>query len=111
MAVEYLPGVYRDFVERYPEVYAAQGQLAQTVRGTTPFDERTTRLLKLALALGAQSDGAVRSNVRKALDQGISADELRAVALLAITTCGFPAAIAGQGWIAEVTDRESPAGQ
>jgi hypothetical protein len=62
---EYLPDVYVEFTERYPQVAEAQGELARAVRDATPFDERTTRLLKLALALGAHADGAVRSNVRK----------------------------------------------
>ena len=33
--------------------------------------------------------------------------ELRAVTLLAITTCGFPTAIAGQRWVDEVLAREA----
>jgi 4-carboxymuconolactone decarboxylase len=70
---------------------------------TSPFDERTTRLLKLALAIGAQADGAVRSNVRKGLDHEVrEEDELRGVALLALTTCGFPTAVAGVGWVDDV---------
>jgi 4-carboxymuconolactone decarboxylase len=70
----------------------------------SPFDERTTRLLKLALAIGAEADGAVRSNVRKGLEHGVTEDEIRAVALLAITTCGFSTAIAGFGWIDDVVE-------
>lgn len=99
---DYLPKVYTDFTERYPEISNAQAALAGAVEAASPFDERTIRLLKLALAIGAQADGAVRSNARKATDQGVTEDELRAVALLAITTCGFPAAIAGIGWIDDV---------
>lgn len=99
---DYLPKVYTNFTERYSEISQAQGELARAVSAATPFDERTTRLLKLALAVGAQADGAVRSNTRKAAAQGVTEDELRAVALLAITTCGFPTAIAGIGWIDDV---------
>jgi 4-carboxymuconolactone decarboxylase len=99
---EYLPEIYREFNARYPEIAAAQGELSRVVRSTTPFDPRTEHLLKFALALGAEAEGAVRSNVRKGLAEGISADELRAVALLAITTCGFPVAIAGLKWIDDV---------
>lgn len=99
---EYLPKVYTDFTERYPQISNAQGELARAVSEAAPFDERTTRLLKLALAIGAEADGAVRSNARKAARHGVSEDELRAVALLAITTCGFPTAIAGIGWIDDV---------
>lgn len=99
---EYLPKVYTEFTRRYARIADAQGELAAAVDETSPFDERTTRLLKLALAIGAEADGAVRSNVRKGLERGVTEEELRAVALLAITTCGFPAAIAGFGWIDDV---------
>jgi 4-carboxymuconolactone decarboxylase len=106
---EYLPEVYLEFTRRYPEVAEAQGELARRVDDACPFDERTTRLLKLALAVGAEADGAVRSNVRKSLAQGVTETELRAVALLAITTCGFPSAIAGLRWVEEVLAREAAA--
>jgi 4-carboxymuconolactone decarboxylase len=104
---EYLPEVYLEFTQRYPEVAQAQGELARTVDDASPFDERTTRLLKLALAVGAEADGAVKSNVRKCLAQDVTETELRAVALLAITTCGFPSAIAGLRWVDEVLARDA----
>ena len=63
--------------------------------------------MKLGLAIGAAAEGSVRSNVRKAIAAGATADEVRQVALLAITTCGFPLAIAGAGWIDEVLDAEA----
>ena len=44
----------------------------------------------------------MKSNARKALAAGASPDEVRQVGILAITTCGFPTAIAGLGWIDEV---------
>ena len=104
---EYLPEIYREFRGRYPQVAAAQDELSRVVRDGTPFDERTTHLLKFALALGAEADGAVRSNVRKGLRHGITPDELRAVALQAITTCGFPTAMAGLKWIDDVVGGEA----
>ncbi|BFU45064.1 carboxymuconolactone decarboxylase family protein [Krasilnikovia sp. MM14-A1004] len=101
---DYLPSIYTQFLDRFPEVAEAQGAVAKAVRERTPFDDRTDRLLKLAMAIGAQARGAVRSNVRKALQAGASLDEVRAVALAAITTCGFPTAIAAMGWIEEVAE-------
>lgn len=103
----YLPRSYVDFTEQFPEVAAAQGELARAVRERSPFDEKTERLLKFALAVGAEADGAVRSNVRKALAAGAAVDELRAVALAAITTCGFPTAVAALRWIDEVLGAEA----
>ena len=103
---EYLPGVYRSFVDSYPDVAAAQGELARVVRAHSPLDGRAEHLVKFALSVGAQADGAVRSNVRKALQHGVAVEELRWVALAAITTCGFPTAVAALGWIEEVLQAE-----
>ncbi|MCS7235812.1 MAG: carboxymuconolactone decarboxylase family protein [Armatimonadota bacterium] len=46
--------------------------------------------------------GAVRSNTRRALEAGATPEEIRHVALLAVTTRGFPAAVAGLKWVEEV---------
>jgi alkylhydroperoxidase/carboxymuconolactone decarboxylase family protein YurZ len=61
-------------------------------RQAGPLDEPTHRLVKPGIAIGALAEGAVRSNTRKALDLGISEDQLRHVVVLAITTSGFPTA-------------------
>ncbi|MDP9433401.1 MAG: carboxymuconolactone decarboxylase family protein [Actinomycetota bacterium] len=103
---EHLPRVYLDFNEDFPHIAEAHGELARRIRESTPFDERTDRLIKLALAIGAEADGAVRSNVRKGLQHGITPEEMRYVALSAITTCGFPTAIAGLRWTQMVFDGE-----
>jgi 4-carboxymuconolactone decarboxylase len=98
----HLPGVYVRFRESNPGVAEALDRLGEAVDGAGPLDERTTRLVKLGLAVGALAEGSVKSNARKALATGASPEDVRQVALLAITTCGFPAAIAGVGWIDEV---------
>ena len=67
-----------------------------------PLDERTRQLVKVGIAIGAVSEGAVRSAARKALEAGASEAELEQVALMAISTRGFPAAIAALGWLREV---------
>ena len=102
MANDHLPHVYLRFREGYPKVAEALDGLGEAVDASGPLDERTARLVKLGLAVGALAEGSVRSNARKALAAGATSDEVRQVAMLAITTCGFPAAIAGAGWIDEV---------
>lgn len=106
MADDHLPNVYVRFRESYPGVSKALDGLGEAVDGAGPLDERTARLVKLGLAVGALAEGSVRSNARKALSAGASPDEVRQVAMLAITTCGFPAAMAGAGWIDEVLTAE-----
>ena len=63
--------------------------------------------MTLGVAVGAVAKGAVRSNVRKGLGAGATPDEIRHVALLAITTRGFPSAVAGFQWIQDVLDEET----
>lgn len=99
---DYLPAAYTDFRAAHPDVAAALDSLGAASDEAGPLDDRTRRLVKLALAVGAEAEGAVRSNVRKALDAGATADEMRHVGVLAVTTVGFPAAVAGIGWIEEV---------
>jgi 4-carboxymuconolactone decarboxylase len=101
---EYLPKVYVGFRGSFPDVAAALDGLGEAADGAGPLDQRTVRLVKLGIAIGSSSEGAVRSNARKALAAGATAEEIRHVAILAFTTCGFPAGIAGLGWIDKVLD-------
>ncbi len=102
MAQEHLPNVYVRFRDSFPDVATALDGLGEAADGAGPLEERHVRLVKLGIAIGCSSEGSVRSNARKALAAGATPDELRHVAVLAFTTCGFPAGIAGLGWIDEV---------
>jgi alkylhydroperoxidase/carboxymuconolactone decarboxylase family protein YurZ len=104
---DHLPEVYLRFRDRSADVAAALDRLGAAVDGAGPLDERTQRLVKLGLAIGGAAEGAVRSNARKALAAGASPADVRHVTLLAITTCGFPTAIAGAAWVDEVLGAEA----
>ena len=99
---DHLPDVYVRFRDRHPEVARAVDALGAATEAAGGLDPREQRLVKLGLAVGALAEGAVRSNVRKALAAGVSEDDIRQVAVLAISTAGFPAAIAATRWIEEV---------
>lgn len=98
----YLPEIYQQFRADFPEVAAALDQLGASTEEAGPLDARTQRLVTLGIAIGALAEGAVRSNVRKGLEMGLTAEELQHVALLAISTAGFPTAVAGLQWLSEV---------
>lgn len=104
--VDHLPHVYTAFRERYPEVARALDAMGGATDRASALDARTVRLVTLGIAVGSLAEGAVRSNVRKALDEGVSRDEIRSVMLHAITTRGFPAAIAAWQWMEEVFEHE-----
>jgi alkylhydroperoxidase/carboxymuconolactone decarboxylase family protein YurZ len=55
--------------------------------------------VKLAIAVGAGKEVTVHSHVRRGLSAGLSREELRHVALMAITTIGWPSAVAAISWI------------
>ena len=97
-----LPQAYVDFQEQYPNVWQAYDQLGAAVHAAGPLDEKTRGLIKLALALGAQKEGAVHAHVRKLVELGLSAEEIRQVALLAIPTLGFPATMASLTWMNDI---------
>jgi alkylhydroperoxidase/carboxymuconolactone decarboxylase family protein YurZ len=79
--------------------------LGAAVHAAGPLDEKTRALVKLGIALGSQQEGAVHAHVRKSLEAGASADEIRHVALLSIPTLGFPATMAALTWIEDVLVR------
>jgi alkylhydroperoxidase/carboxymuconolactone decarboxylase family protein YurZ len=83
-------------------VAEAVDALGQAAAAAGPLDERTQRLVKLGIAIGALAEGAVRSNARRALEAGASREEILQVAALTISTRGFPAAVAAFSWIEEV---------
>jgi 4-carboxymuconolactone decarboxylase len=101
-ALSYLPDIYRRFERAFPRVHVAHQELAKACYESGPLDARSARLIKLAVAIGAQAEGAVRSHARRALADNVTPEEVRHVGVLALTTIGFPHTVAGLGWIDEV---------
>ena len=81
-------------------------QLGKVCREAGPLERKYQDLIKLGIAIGANSRGAVMSSVRKALASGAVADEIAHVVLLSLTTTGFPNMIAALGWVNEVLDQK-----
>ena len=101
---EALPRAAANVVENYPEVWEAYGKLGAACANAGPLDAQTIRLVKLALAIGAASEGATHSHVRRSLDEGLTKAAVKQVAMLAIPTLGFPRANAALTWIEDITD-------
>jgi len=93
------PPVYKDFTQQYPDVAAAYEQLGVAVRDIGALQDQQVILLKLAIAVGARLEGAVRAHVRKAVAAGIDHAAIEQTILLAIPTIGFPSAMAALTWI------------
>ncbi len=92
------PKAYTAFTHTYPKLAEAWELIAEEGTGG-PLDERTQRLVKLGVAIGAMRQGAVHSGVRKALALGIGRDELEQVVALAAGTLGMPSTVAAFTWV------------
>lgn len=97
-----LPGRFVQFQQNYPQLFSAYEQLGKTAATAGPLKERDVLLVKLALAVGAKMEGAVHSHCRRALEGGITPDEIRHAILLSVTTMGFPSMMAGLSWVDDV---------
>jgi alkylhydroperoxidase/carboxymuconolactone decarboxylase family protein YurZ len=102
------PHAYQEFQARFPIVAQAWDLLAQAGK-QGPLDDISCRLIKLAVAIGALREGAVRANVRKALVAGIPREQIEQVIALAAGTIGFPSAVAIFTWIKDILE-QPPAG-
>lgn len=96
-----LPRAYTRLRSTYPELAGAYDRFGAACAEAGPLDERSRSLIKLGISIGARLEGAVHAHTRKALAAGAQPEELRHAALLAMTTIGFPSAVAVLGWVEE----------
>ena len=99
-----LPKPYRRFTKEFPAVSEAFDRLGAAAHDSGPLDVKPRVLVKLALAIGAHSRGAVHSHTHRAAALGISPAEIKHVVVLAVTTLGLPGAMAAYTWVNDVLD-------
>lgn len=102
---EKLPAVAGDIAKNHVDLWEAYSELGKAASSAGPLEGREKRLVKLGLAIAIGSEGAIHSHARRALQEGLSADEIQHAALLAIPTIGFPRAVAALSWITDITDK------
>lgn len=98
-----LPAAAGSVATAYSDIWKAYSSLGEACANSGPLDDKVRRLIKLALAIGAGSEGAVHSHTRRALEAGMTAEEIKQVAMLSIPTLGFPRAVASMTWIEDIT--------
>ncbi len=100
------PKKYKDFIKQYPKLMEAWESIAEAGK-KGPLDDKTIRLIKLAVAIGALKEGAVHASVRKAISLSISKEELEQVVALAAGTVGLPSAVAVYSWIQDILRKKN----
>jgi alkylhydroperoxidase/carboxymuconolactone decarboxylase family protein YurZ len=94
------PRAFDEFSERFPVIRRAWDLLGDAAN-EGPLDERTARLIKLGIAIGAMREGAVHSSTRKALALDVTREELDQVVALAASIIGLPSTVAVWTWVRE----------
>src|SRR4029453_13262023 len=98
------PKTDETFGRRYPKLSEAWEKISEAGR-EGPIDSKNSRLIKLAIAIGAMREGAVHSSVRKALASGIAVEEIEQVVALAASTLGMPSTVAVFTWVHDEIDK------
>jgi alkylhydroperoxidase/carboxymuconolactone decarboxylase family protein YurZ len=92
------PKTYDEFSETFPALRQAWDLMGDAAKDG-PLDDRTARLVKLGVAIGAMREGAVHSSARKARALGIGDEELNQVVALASSIIGMPSSVAVWTWL------------
>jgi 4-carboxymuconolactone decarboxylase len=102
-----LPSPVQRLRKSYPAVWNDFEKLGEACHEAGPLVQHTRRILKVAIAAAAQSEGAVHSAVRNARAAGVSSEEIRHAILLTLTTIGFPRAMAALSWADDILRRRA----
>ncbi len=103
---KYLSRTYFEISRCYPEIMSAMNEMGKTIRKSGPLDVKTTHLIQLAAAAANNSEGAVHSHARRALEAGATSEEIYHAILLLIPTCGFPRTMAAVSWCRDILEGE-----
>ena len=106
-----LPGTFRQFCERFPDLAAAHDAMGAAAGSAGPLDEKHRALVRIGISLGAGLESAVKSHVRRASEAGASEEEIEQAILLAMTTVGFPKTVAAWSWARQQFERDTGKGR
>ncbi len=101
-----IPKRFKKFRADFPEVAESYEKLGNAVHSAGPLDEKTRALVKLGISAGARLEGGFHSHVRKALDVGVTKEEMVHAVLLALPTIGLPSMMAALTWIDDVVEKD-----
>lgn len=101
-----MPGAFKRFAERFPDLVDAHERIAQAVDAEGQFDARIAELIKIGICQGAGLESALRSHVRKAMQAGASVRDIEQAIVQGMNTVGFPRTVAAWNWAHEQFERD-----
>ncbi len=97
-----IPHTFEAFTDRFPGLSHAHQQVGAALDDAGPLDEKTRALVKIGICVGAGLESAVKSQVRRGLNCGLSAGEIEHALVLGMNSVGFPRTVAAWQWARQV---------
>ncbi|MFW5816004.1 MAG: carboxymuconolactone decarboxylase family protein [Wenzhouxiangella sp.] len=93
-----IPKTFLRFTDRFPELAAAHRQAGSALDDAGPLDEKSRALVKLGVCAGAGLQSALKSHVRRGIENGLTREEIEHAVVLGMNSVGFPATVAAWQW-------------
>jgi AhpD family alkylhydroperoxidase len=106
MSSQKIPKHYESLKTRFPGAMEAIENLGSVIRSEGPLDGKASHLIQMAAAAVSNSEGAVHSHARRALEAGATADEIYHALLILVSTIGFPRVAAAISWVDDVVQEK-----
>ncbi len=100
------PPWYTHLKEKHGSFVKALEQLGESIRQEGPIPEKTANLIQLAAAAAIRSEGSVHSHTRRALQAGVTPEEIYHALIMLTSTIGFPTVAASLSWVYDVIEKE-----
>jgi alkylhydroperoxidase/carboxymuconolactone decarboxylase family protein YurZ len=105
--MKYSPEYQKALKKRYPKVAACFDDLGKFTAEAGPLDRKMQLMVKLGAAIDLGSEGDTQNLAGQALQEGLTAEELRQAVLLTVTTAGFPKMIVAMQWVEEIIEQKT----
>lgn len=80
------------FIDNHKDIYEAYSTYGKAIHEKGgPLDEKTKRLIKVAISATIQNEYSLTTHMKKALKAGCTLEEIEHTLLLIAPTVGFPA--------------------
>lgn len=80
------------FIENHGDIYESYQEFGKKIHNEGgPLDEKTKRLIKVAISATIQNEYSLTTHIKKALRCGCTMEEIEHTILLVAPTVGFPA--------------------
>ncbi|MDM8349226.1 carboxymuconolactone decarboxylase family protein [Pseudomonas sp. sp1636] len=99
---------YQRFRKQHPDYFDAVEALGKAVRNAGPLEQQVVQLVQLGAAAAIRSEGAVHSHVRRALEAGVTPEQIHHALLSLTSTIGFPTVVAALSWADDVMGKTKP---